>query len=449
MSNLKTKLLNGEKKIGVWGTGFIGFSSMANFANNGVKVIGYDVVKEKVEMINRGEIPIENLEFWLGFGIKELVENGLMKATYDISDMHDKDIAVHMVCIPTEKGGEPFDDILIDVIGNISKIIKERKERGENEEAPLVIVESTITPGRSDSVCIRIFKENGLEVGKDVLYGVAPRRDWFVSPEKSLKKLPRIIGGSTKETTKLMKDVLSIIVDTLVPATDHKHAEIVKSVENAYRHLDITFANQLTLAYPNMNVTEILRLAGTKWNIGTFHPSFGTGGYCIPLSSKYVIMGAERPEYLTLLKETIKTDSEQPSFVVKKVKKSGAKKVGILGLSYKGDIKVTILSPTLRLVELLKKEGIEVKVNDPLYTDDEIRKASGAEPFRFPDEMGEFDTILIVADHKHYRFTPHKTIRENLKNCKLILDNTEVWKDIPFEDLGIEYHIAGDKGWID
>ncbi|NOX71363.1 MAG: hypothetical protein GXO64_01560, partial [Candidatus Micrarchaeota archaeon] len=300
MSNLKAKLLNGEKKIGVWGTGFIGFSSMANFANNGIKVIGYDVVKEKVDMINRGEIPIENLEFWLGFSIKELVENGLMRATYDISDMYDKDIAVHMVCIPTEKGGEPFDDILIDVIENISKIIKERKENGNNEEAPLVIVESTITPGRSDSVSLRIFKENGLEVGKDVLYGVAPRRDWFVSPEKSLKKLPRIIGGSTPETTERMKEVLSIIVDTLVPATDHKHAEIVKSVENAYRHMDITFANQLTLAYPNMNVTEILRLAGTKWNIGTFHPSFGTGGYCIPLASKYVIMGAERPEHLTL-----------------------------------------------------------------------------------------------------------------------------------------------------
>ncbi|NOX71550.1 MAG: hypothetical protein GXO64_02525, partial [Candidatus Micrarchaeota archaeon] len=263
------------------------------------------------------------------------------------------------------------------------------------------------------------------------------------------KKLPRIIGGSTPETTERMKEVLSIIVDTLVPATDHKHAEIVKSVENAYRHMDITFANQLTLAYPNMNVTEILRLAGTKWNIGTFHPSFGTGGYCIPLASKYVIMGAERPEHLTLLKETIKSDTAQPEFVVKKVKKSGAKKVGILGLSYKGDIKVTILSPTLRLVELLKKEGIEVKVNDPLYTDDEIRKMSGAEPFKFPDEMEEFDAILIVADHKHYRFTPHKIIRENLKNCKLILDNTEVWKDIKFDDLGIDYHIAGDSGWID
>jgi len=245
-----------------------------------------------------------------------------------------------------------------------------------------------------------------------------------------------------------MKEVLSVICDTLVPASDHKHAEIVKSVENAYRHMDITFANQLSLAYPNMNVTEILRLAGTKWNIGTFHPSFGTGGYCIPLSSKYVLMGAEKPEFLSLLKETIEYDTKQPEKVIEKIKRKNLKSVGILGLSYKGDIKVTILSPTLKLVELLKKECIEVKVNDPLFSVEEITRISGTKSFRFPEDLHLFDALLIVADHKQYRSTPHKIIKQNLKNCKLILDNTEVWKDIDFDNSDIEYHIAGDKGWL-
>ena len=100
-----------------------------------------------------------------------------------------------------------------------------------------------------------------------------------------------------------MIEVLSIVCEKLIPAPDHRHAEIVKSVENAFRHSEITLANQLSLAYPNLNMTEVLRLVGTKWNVGTFHPSFGSGGYCIPFSSN-TFEGAEKPEYLTILKKT-------------------------------------------------------------------------------------------------------------------------------------------------
>ena len=440
---LKEELLSGEKKIAVWGTGFIGFTTMANMAFNGIKTVGLDVVKEKVDAINRGEIPIENLEYWLGFDIKNLVERGMLHATTNPSDMMDKDIAVHFVCIPTEKGGDPYDDILIDVINKLTKL----KDAG-HEKPPLVIVESTLTPGRSDDVVLPIFKKAGIEIGKDILYGVAPRRDWFVSPEKSLKKLPRVFGGTTPKTTELMREALSVVCENLVPAPDHKHAEIVKSIENAYRHMEITLANQLTLAYPDINMAEVLRLVGTKWNIGTYHPSFGTGGYCIPLASKYVLMGAKHPERLTLMKDTIEADSRQPEIVAENIKERGFKRVGILGLAYKGDIKVDILSPAIRIVKKLKELGIPVKVNDPYYTDEEIRRKTGTEAFTFPEDLKEFDAVLIVADHQHYKFTPHKTILDSLKKCRVILDNTEIWKDINFKKADIDYHIAGDAGWL-
>ena len=84
---------------------------------------------------------------------------------------------------------------------------------------------------------------------------------------------------------------------------------MVKSIENAYRHMEITLANQLSLAYTNENMREVLKLVGTKWNIGTYHPGFGTGGYCIPLSSQYVLREVKDKSKLTLLRETIKTDT--------------------------------------------------------------------------------------------------------------------------------------------
>ena len=441
---LKEKLLCGEKKIAIWGTGFIGFTTMANFAHSGVKCTGCDVDEEKIRAINRGEIPIENLEYWLGFEIRCLVKSGLMHATSRWQYLiNDKDIAVHFIAIPTEKEGAPYDEILTDVMKKLSKL-----KVNKNETPPLIIVESTLTPGRSDKIVLPIFRKAGIKVGKDILYGVAPRRDWFVSPEKSLKKLPRVFGGTTKETTDIMRDVLSIVCDSLVPAPDHTHAEMVKSVENAYRHMDITLANQISLAYPDVDVKEVLRLVGTKWNVGTFSPSFGTGGYCIPLSSQYVLLGAKRPEFLTILKETIESDSNQPSLVAGSLHKKGVKRVGILGLAYKGDIKVSILSPTIKIAKSLKELGVAVKVNDPYYTKEEIRKIAGTDSFDFPDGLEEFDAVLIVADHQQYKFTPHNVILKALKKCRLILDNTEIWSDIDFKSRGIEYHIAGDAGWI-
>ncbi len=440
---IKEKLLSGEKSIAIWGTGFIGFTTMANFAHNGIKCVGFDVDKEKVRAINGGKIPIDNLEYWLGFEVDGLVKSGLMRSTTDWHEAMSPDIAVHFVSIPTEKEGKPYDYILIDVIKKLAMLKKVK-----NGDPPLVIVESTLTPGRSDKIILPLFKEAGIEVGKDILFGVAPRRDWFVSPEKSLKKLPRVFGGTTAKTTGMMKDVLSIVCENLVPSPDHKHAEMVKSIENAYRHMDITLANQLSLAYPEVDIKEVLRLVGTKWNVGTFHPSFGTGGYCIPLSSQYVMLGASKPEHLTILKETIESDSKQPDIVAENLVKRGAKKVGILGLAYKGDIKVSILSPTIKLARKLAALGVEVKVNDPYYSKEDIRKIAGTESFDFPDGLKEFDTLLIVADHQHYRFTPHNVILSSLPNCRLVLDNTEIWKDIDFEGKGIEYHIAGDAGWI-
>lgn len=440
---LREQLLSGEHKVAVWGTGFIGFTTLANFAHNGVKCIGCDVEHGKVSMINRGEIPIDNLEYWLGFETKELVRSGLMHATTDWRSLLDPDIAVHFVCVPTEREGKPYDDILLDVTRKLTKL--KRKKGGR---PPLIIVESTLTPGRSDQIVLPILKDAGIKVGRDILYGVAPRRDWFVSPEKSLLKLPRVFGGTTGETTRIMQEVLSVVCENLVPAPDHKHAEMVKSVENAFRHMEITLANQLTLAYPNVDIKEVLRLVGTKWNIGTYHPSFGTGGYCIPLSSQYVLLGAERPDMLTILNETIESDKQQPAIVAESLAKRGVKHVGILGLAYKGDIKVSILSPTIRIAKRLLELGIDVKVSDPYYTREEIKRIAGTDSFDFPGGLEQFDAVLVVSDHQHYKFTTHNTILGALRKCKVVLDNTGIWRDINFKSHGIEYHIAGDAGWI-
>jgi len=428
--------------VGVWGLGYIGFSSIAHFAKEGVLCIGTDILQHRIDAVNQGKATIPNLNYWLGFNTEPLAKDGIKKATIDWRDMIKEDIAVHLITIPTEMNGKPHHDILIDVINKLCTY-----KNVKTEYPPLIIVESTLTPTVVDNIVIPLFEKNGLKVGKDILLGIAPRRDWFTVANKGLKQLPRVVGGTTKETTQLMSEVLNIICDTIIQAPDHKHAAIVKSIENAYRQLDITFANQLTAAYPEMDMVNILKMVGTKWNVETYHPSFGTGGYCIPLAPQYVLEGAKYPEKLTLLKESLKTDFSQPKLVAENIIKRGAKKVGILGITYTGDLKVVVLSPAIPIAKILKEKGIDVKVNDPYHNEEEIKNLTGCESINFPEGLSDRDTILIISPHMKYKHTSTQKILENLNNTKLIIDNMGIWNDIKFSEK-IEYHEAGDANWL-
>jgi hypothetical protein len=159
--------------------------------------------------------------------------------------------------------------------------------------------------------------------------------------------------------------------------------------------------------------------------------------------------GAERPEHLTLLRETIATDSNLPVTVANRVADRGFRNVGILGLAYKGDLKVHVLSPTLCITKRLMERGINVKINDPYYSTEEIKKITGADSFEFPDELSQFECILVVAGHRLYQAISENKLKNCLTNCKLVIDNVEeAWKVFDWRSTGIEYFVAGDSDWL-
>lgn len=431
-------------KIGVWGAGYIGYSTMAHFARSGVSGIAVDVIPEKVEAFNRGESGIFGLREWLRIEVEPLARAGLMQATLDYERLLLPDVLVHFVCIPTEKGNQPYNQHLVDVITKLAGA-----KQASEERPPLIIIESTLTPGTTDTVIIPILEAHGKKIGRDILLGVAPRRDWFVDDTKSLKELDRIFGGYDYRSSQAIQQVLGIICDHLHAASSHRTAEMVKSFENAYRHMEITLANQLSLAFPGEDIRETLRLAGTKWNINTYYPGFGTGGYCIPLSSRYVIAGAERPEELTLLADTIETDSHINRMIAQSMVARGLKTVGVLGLSYKANLKVSVLSPTLPFVEEMLSNGIKVKLCDPLYSAQEIQDLAGVPSFDFPVGLQEFDGVIAIVNHNHFSQCLDE-IPGHLSSCKFILDNHGIWSGLKaqFYAQGIDYHISGDANWL-
>ena len=436
--NYKKLLKSKNFKVAVWGTGYIGLSTMVYFSKKKIKCVGYDIDKNKIKKINSGILPLPDLRSWFGFDIKQLVKQNYLSATSEYKDLISEEFLVHFIAIPTEKNGKPFYKPLLSVLNNIAKI------KTKTKNPPIIIVESTLAPKVSDKKIIPFLKKKKLILGKDILLSVAPRRDWFIEGGKNLENLDRVYGATDKKSSKVAKDILSIVCKKLHMASSYKVSEMVKSVENAYRHMDVTLANQLSLAFPKDNMREVLKLVGTKWNIETFHPGIGTGGYCIPLSSRYILSQVRDNSKLSLLRETVKTDDGMSRIVANSIKKRGYKKIGILGLSYKGDLKVSVLSKVIPLVKSLKKKGLKVQLFDPYFSSKEIKDTVKVETFKFPNELIKFDCIIVTVDHKQFKI-PKKKLEKYLKNCKFIIDHDGAWKNYNLKTI---YHLTGDSGWI-
>ena len=437
--NYKNLLKSKKYKIGIWGTGYIGLSTMVYFSKKNIKCVGFDINKEKVNKINSGIIPLKDLEKWFGFNIKKMVKQNYLKATTNPNDLISEKFIAHFIAVPTEKDGKPYYKPLMSVLNNIAKIRNKKMKI-----TPLVIVESTLAPKVSDKKILPFLKRKKFQIGKNILFSVAPRRDWFIEGVKNLENLDRVYGSTDKYSARVTKDVLSIVCKKLHIATSYKVSEMVKSVENAYRHMDITLANQLSVAFPKDNMREVLKLVGTKWNLETFHPGIGTGGYCIPLSSRYVLSQIKNKNKLTLLRETIKTDDNMGLIIANSLAKKNLKRIGVLGLSYKGDLKVSVLSKVIPLVKFLKKKKLNVKLFDPYFTKEEIKTAVNVETFKFPQQLSKFDCLIVTVNHKQFRISPNK-LKKYLKNCKLIIDHEGAWQNYNLAD---KYYLTGASGWL-
>jgi len=162
------------------------------------------------------------------------------------------------------------------------------------------------------------------------------------------------------------------------------------------------------------------------------------------LSSRYVLSQIKDKNKLTLLRETIKTDDQMGLKISNSITKKKLKKIGILGLSYKGDLKVSVLSKVIPLVKSLKKKNLSVKLFDPYFTSDEIKKATGAETFKFPSELTKFDCIIVTVNHKQFKLSPLR-LKKYIKNCKFIIDHEGAWQSY---NLDNKYHLTGDSGWL-
>jgi len=408
---------------------------MYHFSRKGIRCVGYDIASARVLDLREGRfLATDRGSFAAPPG-----DIAPVTATSNWRDLRSHDVAVHLVSVPTERGAEPSSAALEDVMPLICETIRATSLEGI---LAAVIIESTIQPTWIDTVVLPKLHASGLQPGVDVLVGAAPRRDWFSGAEHTLETLPRIVGGASPAATRLLVDLYSIVCREVVPARDAYHAAFTKVIENVIRFQGLALANSLSLAFPQYDMTHVLSLASTKWNIPLYHPSMGIGGHCIPLAPRYVLEeGGENNPYLGPVRDAVSFNDGYFSRLYQERLREllqDCRSIVILGLAYTADAKMHKLSPALDALECLK-DTPRLRLHDPYYTADDIDDICGVATLSFPDDLRSCDGIVLVTAHSRYKETP---VERFISSGTAIVDNFGTWRDREFAP-GVRYHEVG------
>lgn len=397
------------KKICVLGLGYIGLPTASILATKGFTVIGVDINQKVVDTIKKGNIHI--VEPDLDILVKSAVNSGNLTAS---REPQDADVFILAVPTPFREGKKPDLSYVEAATDAIIPYLK---------KGNLVILESTSPVGTTESIAKRIMERTGWNPDEDLYVAHCPER---VLPGRILKELvdnDRIIGGINRASADAARDLYGTFVSGKIFLTDSNTAELAKLVENAYRDVNIAFANELSLIcdHLNINVWEAIELANRHPRVNILQPGPGVGGHCIAVDPWFIVDSA--PEQAKLIRTAREVNDSKPHFVVEKVKKQAGKfkspVIGCLGLAYKNDVDDLRESPALEIVRELVEENVgNVLVCEPyasdfkefkLYSLDEVIKGS--------------DIIVLLVNHKQF----YDVDRELLKE-KVVVDTRGIWR---------------------
>ncbi len=431
-------------RIAVHGLGYVGITAAVHFAKAGWRVVGYDPDRGVVEAVNGGRPRAGDMLRYIDGDAAQVVSSGALRATAARHDVADE--PAHIVAVPTERGGEIEDGIVMETIEWIDL------------HGPLgvaVLVESTLNPGTLDRWLRQRDRPRRAVmpkiVGEDIFVAACPRRDWFADPERNLGNLMRIVGGVTPACTRRAAEILGE-VSVRIEETDYRTAELVKAGENAMLHNSVMLGYQMALSFPDRNVAEALRLIGTHWRLQSVYLGFGTGGRCVPLGSKYLAAAAAvgRGWRLTIAEEAVWVDARFREHVAGAVHKMGARRALVLGVAYRPEFRDAGMSPGLGVARHLRELGVEVAVHDPMWSPKELERIADlrVESDGMPGRMATYDAILLATPHGMYRDWP--TMARLWRPGHLVMDGQGTWAQhrAAFGAAGVRYVRVGEPGWL-
>ncbi|MDP2752804.1 MAG: nucleotide sugar dehydrogenase [Nitrospirota bacterium] len=422
---LLKKIKERKASIGIIGLGYVGLPLVKEFHGTGFNVTGFDVDPQKVDMLNKGKSYIRHIT---SESIKNLIADGRFKATTDFTNL--KDIDCIIICVPTplNKHREPD----LSFVFNTTRSIAEYLRKGQ-----LIILESTTYPGTTDEDMRKILEGTGLKAGKDFYLAYSPEREDPANKDFITSKIPKVVGGYTRNCLKVAKALYDSIVIRTVPVSSTKVAEATKLLENIYRAVNIALVNEMKMLFDRMGIDiwEVIEASKTKpFGFQAFYPGPGLGGHCIPIDPFYLTWKAREYDFPTRFIELAgEINTSMPQYVVSRVadalnkisKSIKDSKILILGLTYKRDVDDVRESPSLELIELLRNKGAKVDYNDPYVPMTRKMRHYDLKMSSVPltdRNLSRYDCVVISTDHSSYDYS------FIAKHSRLVVDTRNAMK---------------------
>lgn len=424
---LLTKIKNKEIKVGVVGLGYVGLPLAVEKAKAEFKTIGFDIQKEKVDMVNQGHNYIGDV---VDKDLKKIVETKMLTATTDFSFVKEVDFIA--ICVPTPLDEHQQPDISY-VKNSTIEIAKYMKP------GTMVVLESTTYPGTTEELIKPLLEEgSGLKCGEDFYLGFSPER---VDPGNAVfktKNTPKVVGAIGEDATEVISAMYRAVLEGDVhEVSSPAVAEMEKILENTYRNINIGLVNELAILCNKMGISlwEVIDAAKTKpYGFQAFYPGPGLGGHCIPLDPYYLSWKAREFGFHTsMIESSMMINDKMPEYCVERASKIlnrdkkalNGSRVLVLGVAYKQDIDDYRESPAIPVIQILEKNGAEVEFYDPYISEYKEKGIVRKGLERIDEKMiQEYDLVMITCGHTCLDYDMIQ------KNAKAIFDTKNAMKDV-------------------
>lgn len=425
-TQLREKIRAHTARVGVVGIGYVGLPLAVEKARVGYDVIGYDRNAARVGDVNRGHSFIRDVS---ADDLALVVATGKLVATTGFDDLVACDIIVICVPTPLTPNRDPDISYIRSVAGELAKRLRPTQ---------LVCLESTTYPGTTEEVLLPTLATSGLVVGKDYFLAFSPERVDPGNKRYTTRNTSKVVGGMTPVCLELASLFYQQTIQSVVPVSSPRVAEMTKVFENTFRSVNIALVNELALLCDRMKISvwEVIEAAATKpFGLMRFNPGPGVGGHCIPLDPFYLAWKARQYDFRTRFIELAgEVNALMPYYVREKVFRALNERgiamrnarILMIGVAYKRDIEDWRESPALKIMNIVEHDGAFVDYHDPYVA--RIRDEHGGirqSVALTPQAVGDADCTLIITDHAGIDW------EMIVEHSAIIVDTRNATKDVP------------------
>lgn len=423
MTNLESKILSKQARLGVVGLGYVGLPLALEFVRAGFRVSGIDLDQDKVRTINCGESHIPDVA---SLEVQSAVQSCHFKAHDNYNIVSELDCI--SICVPTPLRKTKDPDISY-IMGACEKIAEYLHPQ------MLITLESTTYPGTTEEILVRALERDDLQVGKDLYIAFSPERVDPGNQKYKTRNIPKVVGGVTPRCTRTAQLLYEQAVDRVVPVSSAAAAEMVKLLENTFRAVNIGLVNEIAIMCDKLGISvwEVIEAAATKpFGFMPFFPGPGLGGHCIPIDPLYLSWKLKTLNYnARFIELASEINAHMPDYCVQRVRQLlnqdkkcvNGSQILFLGVSYKKDTADIRESPALEIMRLLEREGAKITYTDPFVPELRVNGRLRNSASLTPEKLAEHDLAILTTDHSCFDYPMI------LRHARLIFDTRNAFRE--------------------